>query len=138
MTSMLVMRTVLLDTPRRAVCPPPALSDLQELRCLLEMAAAVVFDVPLARLRAGSRGAAGAAFARQSAMYLAHTVLGLNYSAVGRLFGRDRTTAAHACHTVEDRRDDPAIDIRLDLMEFLCGDVVYGARYETMPAAVPP
>ena len=59
-------------------------------------------------------------------MYLAHIVLGMNYSAVGKLFGRDRTTAAHACQTVEDRRDDPAIDIRLDLMEFLCSDVVYG------------
>jgi len=97
-----------------------------DLRCLLELAAAVVFDVPPAALRAASRGAADVAFARQSAMYLAHIVLGMSYSAVGKLFGRDRTTAAHACQTVEDRRDDPAIDIRLDLLEILCSDVIYG------------
>jgi Bacterial dnaA protein helix-turn-helix len=102
--------------------PSPAPVDPQDLRCLLEMAAAVVFDVPLEKLRAGSRGGAQVAFARQSAMYLAHVALGLSYSAVGKLFGRDRTTAAHACQTVEDRRDDPETDIRLDLMEILCID----------------
>lgn len=104
----------------RQLCAP------QDLRYLLELAAAAIFEVPLEKLRAPSRGAAEVAFARQSAMYLAHVALGLSYSAVGKLFGRDRTTAAHACQMVEDRRDDPNIDMCLDLLEALCCDVIYG------------
>lgn len=48
--------------------------------------------------------------ARQIAMYVCHVVLGLSLSEIGRAFDRDRTTVAHACHVVEDRRDDPAFD----------------------------
>ena len=77
---------------------------------LMEAAIAAAFAVPVDELRAPSRRTQTVAFARQSAMYLAHVVLGLNYSATGMLFHRDRTTAAHACQVVEDRRDDPAID----------------------------
>ena len=29
---------------------------------------------------------------------------------IGHAFGRDRTTVGHACHVVEDRRDDAAFD----------------------------
>jgi hypothetical protein len=36
---------------------------------------------------------------------------------VGTLFARDRTTAAHACSVVEDRRDDPDLDGRLGHLE---------------------
>jgi chromosomal replication initiation ATPase DnaA len=39
-------------------------------------------------------------------MYLAHVHLGLSLSEVGRAFGRDRTTVAHACARIEDSRDD--------------------------------
>jgi chromosomal replication initiation ATPase DnaA len=56
-------------------------------------------------------------FARQVAMYLGHTRLGLSYAAAGRLFGRDRTTARHACRQVEDRREDPRVDGLLDCLE---------------------
>jgi hypothetical protein len=31
-----------------------------------------------------------------------------------RLFRRDRTTAGHACRRVEDRRDDPEVDRRIE------------------------
>ncbi len=44
--------------------------------------------------------------ARQLAMYLVHTLLGLNYQEVGALFGRDRTTVSHACARTEDRREE--------------------------------
>jgi hypothetical protein len=54
-------------------------------------------------------------------MYLAH-VVPVCYSAIGRLFRRDRTTAAYACALVEERRDDPAIDRVLHTLEGLCGD----------------
>jgi chromosomal replication initiation ATPase DnaA len=56
-------------------------------------------------------------FARQIAMYLAHTQLGLSYTGAGNLFGRDRTTARHACRQVEDRREDPRVDSMLDCLE---------------------
>ncbi len=57
------------------------------------------------------------ASARQLAMYLAHVVGGLSLSEVGRLFGRDRTTVAHACQVVEDRRDDLTFDRAVSLLE---------------------
>ena len=58
------------------------------------------------------------ALARQVAMYLAHVVCGLTLTDTGRLFGRDRTTVAHACCVIEDRRDDPLFDRALDLLEW--------------------
>jgi chromosomal replication initiation ATPase DnaA len=36
---------------------------------------------------------------------------------VGHLFERDRTTVAHACGLIEDKRDDPDFDHRLDHLE---------------------
>ena len=68
-------------------------------------------------LGASGRGRADVAFARQTAMYLAHTRLQLSYVDVGRLFDRDRTTARHACRQVEERREDPRIDSILDCLE---------------------
>jgi chromosomal replication initiation ATPase DnaA len=68
-------------------------------------------------LEAGGRGPADVAFARQVAMYLAHTRLRVPYVAAGRMFGRDRTTARHACLKVEDKREDPRIDSILDYLE---------------------
>jgi chromosomal replication initiation ATPase DnaA len=50
-------------------------------------------------------------------MYLAHVVGGLSLTEVGTLFARDRTTVAHACGVVEDRRDDPELDGRLEHLE---------------------
>jgi hypothetical protein len=47
---------------------------------------------------------------RQIAMYVAHVVLRMSMTDIGVAFGRDRTTVAHSCGVVEDRRDDPAYD----------------------------
>jgi hypothetical protein len=111
------------DNPWRRPQPAARPADL----CwLLEEAAALAFGVPPDELRARSRRGAQVAFARQSAMYLAHVVLGLNYREVGELFRRDRTTAAHACRCVEDRRDDPTIDVRLDMLEGVCAEIFTG------------
>lgn len=68
-------------------------------------------------IRGQRRGRAATAFARQVAMYLAHTRLGLSFTEAGAYFGRDRTTAAHACRTVEDKREDPRVDAILDFLE---------------------
>ena len=86
-------------------------------RQVIEPAVTAVFDVTLHDLRATTRGAQQAAFARQVAMYLSHVVLGLSLTKVGNQFARDRTTVAHACAMIEDMRDDPALDARLDHLE---------------------
>jgi tellurite resistance protein len=84
------------------------------------VATAAAFAVPVGELIASSRRSYTAAFARQSAMYLAHVSFGLSFSEIGRAFGRDRTTAAHACRLIEDRRDDPAVDAVLGQLESAC------------------
>ena len=73
--------------------------------------------IGLPELRANRRGRAAVAFARQTAMYLAHVHFGLTLSQVGRNFGRDRTTVAHACARVEDSRDDPHFEQVLTCLE---------------------
>jgi chromosomal replication initiation ATPase DnaA len=50
-------------------------------------------------------------------MYLAHVTFGATLTEIGILFERDRTTVAHACGVVEDRRDDPDLDCKLDHLE---------------------
>ncbi len=83
---------------------------------LLEMVA-LVYEVDPKMLMSPTRGRQKTAFARQVAMYLAHTGSGLSLSGVGRLFGRDRTTVAHGCALVEDARDDAVFDRTLSHME---------------------
>lgn len=86
---------------------------------IVTAAVAAAFTLPIGELRTPERRCARAAFARQSAMYLAHVAFGLSYTDVGRAFGRDRTTAAHACRIVEDRRTDPGLDTTLASLEHL-------------------
>ena len=38
------------------------------------------------------------------------STLQLNMTDIGRGFGRDRTTVVHACHLIEDLRDDDDFD----------------------------
>lgn len=83
----------------------------------LEQLVAAAFVVDRGLLRSCSRGGRRAAFARQVGMYLAHTRLGLTLTEAGRLFGRDRTTAAHACKVVEERREDSEVDTIIDCLE---------------------
>lgn len=85
----------------------------------VEVLVSVGLGIDIAELRAAGRGRAPAAFARQTAMYLAHVHFGLNLSEVGKRFGRDRTTVAHACARVEDSRDDPKVEQILKRMELL-------------------
>ncbi|MCB5202770.1 transposase [Neorhizobium sp. T786] len=54
---------------------------------------------------------------RQISMYVCHVALRISQSDIGDAFGRDRTTVGHACHVVEDRRDDPVFDDFVSAME---------------------
>lgn len=77
------------------------------------------FGLPAGDLSGLTRGCAKVALARQTAMYLARVCLGLTLSEAAALYGRDRTTAAHACRVIEDLRDDPHFDARLTAIEAL-------------------
>ena len=79
--------------------------------------AGYALGVPDEEVRAATRSKREAAFARQVAMYLAHAGLGMSLGRVAFAFGRDRSTVAHACHVIEDRRDDPAFDAWMDALE---------------------
>ena len=72
--------------------------------------AAALFNVSSKELRRTGRTAQEVARVRQIAMYVAHVTLGIAQREVGRGFGRDRTTVLHACHLIEDLRDDAEFD----------------------------
>lgn len=78
------------------------------------------FELDQGALLVPTRGAPQVAFARQVAIYLMHVCFGLSFAAVGRMFHRDRTTVAHACRVIEDRRDDRELDRRLAALERAC------------------
>lgn len=84
---------------------------------LMQETVARAWNVPIGEMRSPTRRRASVAQARQVAMYLTHVIYGFSLSAVGRHFGRDRTTAAHACRLIEDRRDDESFDMLLDRLE---------------------
>ncbi|MEL6201579.1 MAG: helix-turn-helix domain-containing protein [Pseudomonadota bacterium] len=67
-------------------------------------------EVPSELLRATSRCNASVARARQTGMYLAHVSLGLSMAQVASGFARNKSTVVHACHTIEDLRDDEVFD----------------------------
>jgi chromosomal replication initiation ATPase DnaA len=70
---------------------------------------AIAFGIEPAEIRSQNRQAP-VVFARQTAMYLLHVVFRMSLSRVGRAFGRDRTTASHACRVVEDDREHADVD----------------------------
>jgi chromosomal replication initiation ATPase DnaA len=70
----------------------------------------------------GARGSAQVAFARQVAMYLCHVAFELSLARVAIAFGRDRSTVAHACHTIEDRRDEAQFDLWIGALEAMLRD----------------
>ena len=123
-----------LDVPRRSsertpladpaiftpVTPPShfcALRPPTGLRLVIEHTIVCVFGVLPDDLQVTRRGPAHVALARQTAMYLAHTSCELSLTEVGTLFERDRTTVAHACALIEDRRDDINFDRVLQLLD---------------------
>jgi chromosomal replication initiation ATPase DnaA len=78
---------------------------------------AMTTGIPARDIVAASRNHASAARARQMAMYLAHVGFAWPLARVGQAFGRDRTTASHACHRIEDMRDDARFDACLNGLE---------------------
>jgi hypothetical protein len=78
------------------------------------------FGLELSDLFGPTRGAPRVAFARQVAMYLAHVGFELSFATISRVFDRDPTTVSHACHLVEEGRDEFRLDLRLEALELFC------------------
>ena len=78
---------------------------------------AALFNVSSKEIRKPGRSSLGVSRVRQVAMYVAHVVLRLNMTDIGRAFGRDRTTVLYACHLVEDLRDDTDFDRIITMTE---------------------
>ncbi len=73
--------------------------------------------VPSGSIVDEARGCSKTAYARQLAMYLCHVAFELSLARVAIAFGRDRSTVAHACHAIEDRRDEAQFDVWLSSLE---------------------
>lgn len=78
---------------------------------------ALATDTPRAEIGGFERGGRAAVRARQIAMYLTYVIFQWPLERVGAAFGRDRTTAGHACRHVEDLRDDRGFDDMLERLE---------------------
>lgn len=99
------------------VVGPNRMVDRRTMRRMIEVTVAAAFNLPVEELAAKTRRTAPVAFARQVCMYCAHVSFGWSLTDAGAVFDRDRTTAAHACRVVEDRRDDAGIDKLVDSVE---------------------
>lgn len=69
-----------------------------------------MLDAPAQHMLSNIRGRMDIARVRQVCMYILHTETGLSLTQVGSLMGRDRSTISHACHVVEDMRDEVEFD----------------------------
>jgi hypothetical protein len=113
---------------RAALATSGGRGDREGVRCLLASLVGSALSVEPKALLGAGRGPAAVANARQMAVYLAHTTLGLSYTEAGRLFDRDRTTAAHACRRVEDRREHTSVDQLVDCLERAARNVASDGR----------
>jgi len=80
---------------------------------------AAYFGVPGGELRSGGRCRREVARVRQIGMYVAHTLFGMTMTEVAQGFARDRSTVMHACHLIEDMREDREFDAILSAFERL-------------------
>ncbi|MGB7433676.1 MAG: helix-turn-helix domain-containing protein, partial [Ahrensia sp.] len=70
----------------------------------------VLFGVEACELRSPTRARKNAARVRQVGMYALNVGLGMKMGDIALGFSRDRSTVIHACHLIEDMRDDPDFD----------------------------
>jgi chromosomal replication initiation ATPase DnaA len=102
-------RPLLLDTVEGTADRKREEHSVQLCEMLIDLLVAA-FGVDGKELRAPTRCRRNVARIRQIGMYVAHTSFGLAMRQVAVGFARDRTTVMHACHLVEDMRDDVDFD----------------------------
>ncbi len=88
--------------------------------CVLDIAVAM-FNVCGRELRSPGRSTLEVSRVRQIAMYVCHVIFGMKMTDIGNGFGRDRTTVMHACHVIEDMRDDSEFDAIVNSFEKVAG-----------------
>lgn len=81
---------------------------------ILVQLTALATGAPAHEAQSEERSTARGARARQIAIYLASVVLNWPCERISLAFGRARSTISYACHRVEELRDDPAFDARLE------------------------
>jgi chromosomal replication initiation ATPase DnaA len=91
---------------------------------LAQLLVAQAYDVDVNAMCSARRSDARTALARQIAMYLSHIVLKMSFAQIGAAFGRERSTACHALHHVENMRDDPELDRTLLQLEVMLRETV--------------
>jgi len=90
---------------------------------------AIFFNVSSKDLRSSGRAPKPVSRVRQIGMYVGHVTLGLKMTEVGAGFGRDKSTVVHACHTIEDMRDDEDFDLIVARVERLVS-VAFSLNHE--------
>jgi len=92
----------------------------ERVEALTNLVCAVVsieFGVQTSQIITRKKGPAHICFARQVAMYLVHVVFQIRIASIARVFCRDPSTVSHACHTIEEARDDQVLDSKLTALE---------------------
>lgn len=91
----------------------------RQLACLYLVTASIgmTHGVPGFAIMAAKRGRARVAVARQKTQYLCHVVFAMDFTKLGVMFLRDRTTIAKACQSIEEIRDNPTHDFALLILE---------------------
>ena len=100
-------------------------------RDLVMRCVSMCLDVPMRTMMRPGRGRAREVLARHICMYLLHVVFSLPPGVIGCLFRKDRTTVAHACRRIEDRREKAAFDAFLHALEVAAGALDTAARIRT-------
>lgn len=111
----LAIRTIEIETPApesggRLLAEAHRAERIMEVGEAMIDICAALFNVSSKELRQTGRTAADVSRVRQIAMYVMHVSLRISMHEVGRCFARDRTTVRHACHLIEDMRDDMDFD----------------------------
>ncbi|KQY31123.1 chromosomal replication initiator DnaA [Caulobacter sp. Root487D2Y] len=98
-----------------AISPDPRRDRLTA--AFITHAVALATGVAPSDIASTGRTSKAAARARQIAIYLAHVNFNWPLIRVAFAFNRDRTTCGHACHRIEDMRENAAFDARMTVLE---------------------
>ncbi len=115
-------RTLHLDCDERGTDRKRQEQNVELCDALIDILGAA-FGVESKELRAPNRCRRNIARVRQIGMYVAHTSFGMVMRDVAEGFSRDRTTVMHACHLVEDMRDDADFDAVVSSFERIVNSV---------------
>ena len=101
-----------------------SLSKAEQICRLVTVIVVSRYKLPVSVFNGKSRRCSEAVEARHVAMYLAYTIFGVTQQDIADVYDCDRTTVTHACHAVEDRRDDKNFEdliiyLELVLVEFI-------------------